>query len=300
MDDARPLRATAPLVMGLAGDGFLRWALVDLGAVVEEARDRLDLSPIAAAALGRAEAAAILLLRLAVKNPSRLVLEIVGDGPLRSVLAEVDAAGNLRGTVGEARVDLPAGPGGKLAVGAAVGKGRLRVTRESAGDVRYSSQVELVSGEIGLDVAHFLEQSEQTPSAVLVGVLTRPTGVTAAGGMIVELMPGAPEETVARLEGNLAALPSVSRLLEEGGTGALLDAVLAGLDREIVDERTLRHTCRCSRARIHVHLARISPEDRAELRAGDDVLEAACVFCGNRYRFTDDDLAGAGESPLPS
>lgn len=293
-DDARPLLATAPLTLGLAGDGFLRWALVDLGAIVEEARERLDLSPLAAAALGRAEAAAVLLLWLSLKTPSRLLLEIVGDGPLRSVLAEVDADGHLRGTVGNRRVDLPADPGGKLAVGAAVGKGLLRVTREGSGDVRYSSQVELVSGEIGLDVAHYLEQSEQTASAVLVGVLTRPTGVTAAGGMIIEALPGAPDETVAQLEANLASLPSMSRLLEQGGTTAVLDAVLAGFDRQDLGQRTIRHTCRCSRERIAFHLAQLTPEDRAELQADDEHLEASCSFCGNRYRFTEWELMAGG------
>jgi molecular chaperone Hsp33 len=291
MDDERPLTATGPLEFGIAADGFVRWALVDLGAIVEEARERLDLSPIAAAALGRAEAAAVLLLRLAVKAPTRLLLEIVGDGPLRSVLAEVDADGQLRGTVGHPRVDLPAGPGGKLAVGAAVGKGLLRVTRESVGDVRYSSQVELVSGEIGLDVAHYLEQSEQTSSAVLVGVLTKPHGVAAAGGMIVEALPGAPDETLSRLEANLTGVSGISHLLEAGGTAAVREVVLAGLAPEIVDRRELRHACRCNRERIHIHLAQLTPEDRAELRAEDDHLEAACVFCGNRYRFVESEWA---------
>lgn len=292
MDDIRPLTATGPLEFGIAADGFVRWALVDLGEIVEEARDRLDLSPIAAAALGRAEAAALLLLRLAVKSPTRLMLEIVGDGPLRSVFAEVDVEGQLRGTVGNPRVDLPSGPGGKLAVGPAIGKGLLRVTRESVDDVRYSSQVELVSGEIGLDVAHYLEQSEQTSSAVLVGVLTKPHGVAAAGGMIVEALPGAPDETLARLEANLAGLPGISLLLEQGGTSAVREAVLAGLAPELVDRRTLHHACRCNRERIRIHLAQLTPEDRAELRAADDHLEAGCVFCGNRFRFGERELVG--------
>ncbi|HEX6199236.1 MAG TPA: Hsp33 family molecular chaperone HslO [Thermoanaerobaculia bacterium] len=281
--------AEGALEMGLAGGGWLRYGVADLGEVVEEARVRLDLSPIAAVALGRSMAAAALLLRLAEKTPSRLVLEVRGSGPLRSVLAETDEAGHLRGTVGNPRVDLPHGEGGKLAVGAAVGAGTLRVVRELAGG-SYASQVELVSGEIGLDVAHFLRQSEQTRSAVLLGVLTRPEGVAGAGGLIVELLPGAPEEVISTLEGNLARVAGVSRLLEEGGREQVLDAVLAGLDRETVERRPLLHRCRCSRERLGRHLTAVPDEDVAELLTDEGVVEAECVFCGARYVYAPDEL----------
>src|SRR4051812_20393262 len=202
------------LQLGMAGEGALRWAVADVTEVVEEARGRLDLSPVAAAALGRCLAGAALLLRLATKTPTRLVLEIRGDGPLGRVIAEADQEGNLRGMVGDPHVDVPPTPAGKLAVGRAVGKGMLRVLREHEGGGSYHSQVELVSGEIGEDVAHYLKQSEQSRSAVLLGVLAKPFGVAAAGGMIVEVLPGAPEETIARLEQNIAGIPGVSHLVE--------------------------------------------------------------------------------------
>lgn len=281
--------AEGSLEVGLAGGGWLRYGVADLGEVVEEARLRLDLSPIAAAALGRAMSAAVLLLRLAEKTPSRLVLEIRGSGPLGSVLAEADEAGNLRGMVGNPRVDLPHGEGGKLAVGAALGAGSLRVVRELQGG-SYASQVELVSGEIGLDVAHFLRQSEQTRSAVLLGVLTRPEGVAGAGGLIVEVLPGAPEEVLAALERNLAGIPGVSRLLEEGGRDQVLEAVLAGLDREAVDRRRLLHRCRCSRERLRRHLVMVPEDDLAEMVTDVGVVDAECVFCGARYVFPPDEL----------
>jgi molecular chaperone Hsp33 len=281
--------AEGALELGLAGGGWLRYGVVDLGEVVEEARLRLDLSPIAAAALGRAMSAAALLLRLAEKTPSRLVLEVRGDGPLGSVLAETDEAGHVRGMVGNPHVDLPHGEDGKLAVGAAVGSGTLRVVRELPGG-SYSSQVELVSGEIGLDVAHFLRQSEQTRSAVLLGVLTRPEGVAGAGGLIVELLPGAPEEVLTALERNLAGVGGVSRLLEAGGGEQVLEAVLAGLSREVVERRRLLHRCRCSRERLRRHLVMVSEEDLAEMSTDEGTVEGECVFCGARYLFTPDDL----------
>jgi len=285
------IEAPGRLQLGMAGNGALRWAVADVTEVVEEARGRLDLSPIAAAALGRCLAGAALLLRLAAKTPTRLVLEIRGDGPLGRVIAEADPEGNLRGMVGDPHVDLPATPAGKLAVGRAVGKGLLRVLREHAGGGSYHSQVELVSGEIGEDVAHYLEQSEQSRSAVLLGVLAKPFGVAAAGGMIVEVLPGAPEEVVTRLEENLAGLPGISHLVEAGGSEQVIENLLAGFEREVRETRPLRYRCRCSRERLLHHLVLLPEDDREHLRTADGTIEADCVFCGSRYVYAPEELA---------
>lgn len=289
--------AVAPerrLQLGMAGRGALRWVAVDVTDIVREVRDRLDLTPVAAAALGRAVAGASMLLRLATKTPSRLVLDIRGDGPLRQVLVEVDEDGNIRGTVGDPRVVVPDLPNAKLAVGTAVGAGQLRVLREFGDGGSYHSHVNLVTGEIGDDLAHYLAQSEQSRSAVLVGVLGRKSGVAAAGGVIVEVLPDAPEAVVTRLEGNLAAMAGVSWLLEEGGVERVLDAALAGLDRELKETGPLRYRCRCSRERLQRHLVLLPAEDRDYLAEEDGAIGADCVFCGNHYRFTPEELA-----PLP-
>lgn len=279
------------LELGLAGGGSLRWAVVDLTAVVQEARDRRDLGPVATAALGRSMAGAALLLRLATKTPSRLVMEVRGDGPILRVLAEADQQGNLRGLVGDERVDVPHYENMKLAVGRAVGKGFLRVLREFEGGGAYHSQVALVSGEIGDDVAHYLEQSEQTRSAVLLGVLGKPTGVAAAGGMIVEVLPGAAEDVIGCLESNIGGIRGISELLEEGGTPHVVETVLAGLDREVKEITPMQYRCRCSRERLLQHLVLLSEEDREYLRREDGTIDADCVFCGTHYLFTADDLA---------
>lgn len=278
------------LELGLAGDGALRWGLADLTAVVQEARDRRDLGPVATAALGRSMAGAALLLRLATKTPSRLMLEVRGDGPILRVLAEADKEGNLRGLVGDERVDVPHYDNGKLAVGRAVGKGFLRVLRELEGGGGYHSQVELVSGEIGDDVAHYLAQSEQTRSAVLLGVLGKPSGVAAAGGMIVEVLPGAKDAMIDRLESNIAGIRGISELLEQGGTAHVVETVLAGLDREVKEVSALRYRCRCSRERLLQHLVMLTEEDREYLRREDGTIDADCVFCGTHYLFTAEDL----------
>jgi molecular chaperone Hsp33 len=217
------------------------------------------------------------------------VLELTGDGPIRRVVAEADERGNLRGMVGDPRVDVPHYENGKLAVGTAVGQGFLRVLREHPGG-SYRSQVELVSGEVGDDVAHYLVQSEQTRSAVLLGVLGRPSGVAAAGGLIVEVLPGAGEAAIGHLEENLAGIRGVSWLMEEGGVDHVLDTVLAGFDREVHEERELSYRCRCSRDRLRRHLEMMSDEDRHYLREDRDELEAECAFCGTTYRFAAEEI----------
>jgi molecular chaperone Hsp33 len=285
-----PITTQGTLELGMAGNGALRWAVADITDVMEEVRDRFDLWPVPAAALGRCLAGAALLQRLSTKTPSRLMLEVRGDGPILRVLAEADDEGNLRGLVGDGRVQVPDWPGGKLGVGRAVGKGYLRVLREYERGNSYHSQVELVSGEIGEDVAYYLAQSEQTKSAVLLGVLGKPSGVAAAGGMVVEVLPGAPEETVARLESNIAAIRGVSHLLEEGGAEHVVEQVLAGFDRDVKEVRPLRYRCRCSRERLLNHLTLLPAEDRDYLRADDGAIEADCAFCGTRYRYTPEDL----------
>lgn len=276
--------ARGGLALGTAAGGRLRWGVADLSSVVEATRSRLDVSPVAAGALGRVLAGAALLLRLAPRTPSRLLLEVQGDGPLGQVLAEADDRDGLRGTVARPKVDVPQAPDGRIAIGQAVGnKGTLRVRREYAGG-SYHSEVELVSGEIAKDLAHYLQQSEQTQSAVLLGVLARPQGVAAAGGMIVEVL-GADEEVLATLERNLATVGSFSRLLAEGGAEGVVAQVLAGLAPEVEERRELTYRCRCSRARLQRFLAALAAADDEALFDREETVSAECAFCGARYSF---------------
>ncbi|HVS02813.1 MAG TPA: Hsp33 family molecular chaperone HslO [Thermoanaerobaculia bacterium] len=293
MRDADEVVLTSPegrLEFGMAAAGDLRWVATDVTGPARFIRRRLDLSPVAVAALGRCLAGAAMLLRLAQKTPTRLILEVRGDGPLRKVMGEADQEGNLRGLVGEPRVDVDPYSGGKLAVGRALGSGTLHVLREYERGGRYHSQVRLVSGEIGQDLAHFLDQSEQVRSAVLVGVLTRPQRVAAAGGLIVEVLPGAREESVRRLEQNIAASAEVSRTLESGGLAGLEETVLAGLDPQLRQSQGVRYHCRCSRERFLGHLQGLSAEQLEELGLEEEMAIAECAFCGAAYQFQTSEL----------
>lgn len=281
---------TGTLIMGGAGSGFLRWGAVEITRVLESVRARLDLSPVASAALGRSLAGAALLLRLSNKAPTRLMIRVAGDGPLGEVIAEADAEGNLRGQVGSPQLELPPTPEGKLDVGRAVGKGSLVVERLVRGK-HQKSVVELVTGEIGDDLAHFLAQSEQTHSAVMVGVLAKSFGVAAAGGFIGEILPGAPEELVDQFAKNISRLTGVSRLLELDGIDSVVASALEGIDHVAIEPRPLRFHCRCSRERLLARLGTLPENELEHLAGGEPVIEAICRFCGTVYQLSRQELA---------
>ena len=284
MKESHPI-AQGKLELGLASFGAFRWVAVDITDVLAEARDRFDLWPVPTTALGHCLAGAALLQRLATKTPSRLMLELRGDGPILRVLAEADEEGNLRGMVGDPKVETG------LGVGKAVGHGFLRVMRAfDDGRPNYQSQVGMTKGEIALDLAHYLEQSEQTHSAVLLGVLNRPDGlVTAAGGMVIEALPGTPDEEIEHLEANLAVFPGISEVLESEGIDGVIARVLDGFDSEVVETRPLRYRCRCSRERFLRQMTRLPGRDRDYLRE-EPVIKVECHFCGAHYEYTPEEL----------
>ncbi|MFQ5526502.1 MAG: Hsp33 family molecular chaperone HslO [Thermoanaerobaculia bacterium] len=278
--------------IGLAGRGTFRWVAADLALALEEARRRLDLAPLPSVALGRALVGAVLLQRLSLKVPARLILEVAGDGPLGSLRAEAEYTGRIRGTVANPRL---AGESDGFRIASAIGNGSLNVTRET-GRKRYSSKVNLVSGELGDDLTHYLEQSEQIRSAVLLGVLPVPTGIGAAGGLIVEALPGTEEGALAQLESNLRALEGISTYLRDGGVARLIAATFEGLDVEHLEHYDLEYYCGCDRRRLLGHLRALGPEDLNELADDDGFCEAVCSFCGNRYRYEPGELSGAPAS----
>ncbi len=275
------------LQLGVAAQGNLRWAVADVAGPLEAIRRTLDLSPIAAVALGRSLAAAALVLRFTTKEPGRLVLEVLGDGELGKIVAEADGEGRLRGRVGQPHVATP--EDGSLAIAWAVGKGTLRVTQERPRG-RYSSQVELVSGEIGKDLVHFLHQSQQIRSAALLSVLPRPAGVGAAGGLLVEAFPGVAESALERLESNIAAIEGVGQNLAEGGLEGLRDAVLAGFDRDDLEAHELRFSCTCRRDTLQAQIQGLGAEELDSMVNEQGKILAECAFCATCYEIDREEL----------
>ncbi|WP_457637081.1 Hsp33 family molecular chaperone HslO [Oceanithermus sp.] len=289
------------LMRGLAADGQLRVLAAETTDVVEEARRRHRLSATATAALGRGLTAAALLAFLLVKNPrERITLIVDGDGPLGGIVAEAGVDGKLRGYVRNPAAEAELRDDGKLNVAALIGKGELRVLRVLADGEQFDSSVPLVSGEIAEDVAYYLWQSEQIPSAVMLGVLVEPGGeVRAAGGVVVQVMPGAAEDVLKRLEENIARASGITGLLAEKGLRGAVEELMEGLDLQWTDLKALGYEdsaiplsfeCRCSREKALDTLSFFTPEEREEMIRQNGGAEVVCHWCGEVYRFSPDEL----------
>jgi len=289
------------ILRGLAGGGDLRVVAAETTDVVEEARRRHGLSPTATAALGRAMTGALLLAQLLLKTPKeRITLRVEGTGPLGGIVVEADPQGNVRGYVKNPKAEVPLREDGKLNVGKLVGAGVLRVDRSLPNGEVYTSTVPLVSGEIAEDLAHYLWQSEQIPSAVLLGVRVKGEGeVEVAGGVAVQVLPGAGEEVLGRLEANLKDLPGLTPLLRERGLEGALEVLLAGLGFARTDLRALGYPlneipacfrCRCNRERALEALVFFTPEEREEMIVKDGGAEVVCHWCGEVYRFSPEEV----------
>jgi len=198
----------------------------------------------------------------------------------------------VKGYVAQPHVHLPLRPDGKLDVGRAVGKGMLYISKDLGLKEPYTGSVPLVSGEIAEDLTHYYAISEQTPSVVALGVLVdKDNSVKGAGGFLVQLMPGATEDLIARLEQNLAGLPAVSHYFGEGHTPEeLLGLVLKGLDYQILAHQPLMFACDCSKTKLEEILVSLGEEELQSLGEEQGGAEVRCHYCNEAYRFTKEDL----------
>lgn len=277
------------LIRATAAGGGIRAVGVITTRLTEEARQKHQLSYVATAALGRSMASG-LLLASSMKTPeSRVNIRIKGNGPLGGLLVDAGLNGTVRGYVEYPDVELPPNAKGKLDVGGAVGKeGYLYVVRDVGYGYPYSSTVELVSGEIGDDVAHYLASSEQTPSALVVGVFVGSSGVTAAGGILIQVLPkAAQDETlVEKLASRVEALSGFTPLLQAGKSlGEIFTELLGDMDLNIFPEtQMLRFHCGCSFDRAIGALQILGVEELQDMIQKDGGAEATCHFCNTVYQ----------------
>jgi molecular chaperone Hsp33 len=279
------------LVKATAAEKTIRAFAAVTTQLVEEARQRHRTAPTASAALGRTLTAGLLLSSM-LKEDEALSLQFIGNGPLRGIFVDANAQGEVRGFVYHPRAHLPT-RGGKLDVGGVVGAGTLTVIRAQPWSKEpYRSITPLVSGEIGADVAHYLLNSEQVPSAVSLGVFVQPDeSVTAAGGFIVQLMPGSSEETISQLEANVARAKPVSQLVREGATPQeILSHVLDGFGATAVGEMPVRFSCRCSRERVLGTLVAMGQQEMQTLLEEEGQAVVTCEFCGEQYVIVRDEI----------
>lgn len=280
------------IIRATAADGFVKMAVISARASVERARQIHGLSPTACAALGRTLCAASLLGQAMKEEAAGLTIRINGGGPIGSVVAVSDSDGNVRGYVDAPRCELPLRADGKLDVGGAVGRdGMLTVSRDLGLREPYIGSVALVSGEIAEDMTAYLLESEQVPSACALGVLVdTDRTIRAAGGFLVQLMPGADASLIDRLEENIFLMDQLTTVLDQDGERALFEQVLRGFDWHEVGAYPVAYRCPCTRERVERALTVIEPEELGEIAAEGKDVSVSCQFCDRVYVFTPREL----------
>ncbi|OAB33582.1 molecular chaperone Hsp33 [Paenibacillus macquariensis subsp. defensor] len=273
------------LIRGTAMNGHVRALLVRTTSLVEELRQRHDTWPTATAAMGRTLTAAAMMGAM-LKGKEKLNIQIKGDGPIGQVVAEANANGEISGYVANPHVHLPSNSLGKLDVAGAVGRsGFVNVTKDQGLKDVYTGSSPIISGEIAEDMTYYFAVSEQTPSAVGLGVLVGTENeVLEAGGFIIQLLPGLSDDEINAIEHAVSGLPPITTLMDQGMD---LEEMLHRLlpDAVVLDEMDLRFQCQCSKERVENTLISLGQTDLEEIIEEDGKAEVVCHFCNEKYSF---------------
>lgn len=275
------------LLRGISENGGIVFYGVDSTDIVREMERVHKTSAVTTAALGRLLTAAAMMGAMLKSRTDSMTLQIKGGGPAGRLMAVVDGDGHLKGYVQNPVVELPPREDAHLDVGGAVGHdGTLDVIRDLGLREPYIGQVPLVSGEIAEDVTRYFAISEQTPTVCALGVLVNEDlSVRCAGGFIVQLLPGALESEIVQLEKNIAAMPSVTSMMEQGKTVKdMLDMALDTFAPEVLDTSFVEYRCDCSEERVRRMLKSLGKKEVENLRNEDPVAEVHCQFCDKTYR----------------
>ena len=283
-----------------AADGAIRAFAVTSKNTVETARSLHNTSPVATAALGRLLSAAAMMGIMLKGEKDLLTLQIRGDGPLQGIVVSADSEANVKGYVFNPYVEVPDKYEGKLDVSKAIGNGNISVIKDIGLKEPYCGQIELVSGEIAEDLTYYFAKSEQTPSAVGLGVLIdRDTTVMASGGFIIQLMPDADDEIAEKLEEKINRTPYVTTLLDMGYTPEdILKLILGDFNLEINEKKEMRFYCNCSRSRVEKALISLGKDELTKIIEEDKKAQLHCHFCNKEYNFNEDELREILKSAL--
>ncbi len=272
------------LVKAYGFGGTVRIYAATTKHLVERAREIHDLWPTSAAALGRLLTVSVVMGAMYGKDDS-LTVRLQADGPLEGMVATTDAHGHVRGYVGNPHVFLQYNDG-KLNVGQAVGNGHIHVTKNLRVRPIFTSTSTIQTGEIGEDFAYYFTQSEQIPSAVALGVKVNPdNSVLNAGGYIVQIMPGCPDDVIETIEQRLKNLPPVTAMLEDGKSPEGIIEALTNNDQEWLQTMPLEYACDCSKATFERGLIALGEKELRTLLKEDGMIETVCHFCLTKYRF---------------
>ena len=282
------------LVRGMSMDGFVKVVAIRSTEMVQRALEIHGTTPNATAALGRSLTACSMMGNMQKVDNGSMTMQVRGGGPIGTITCVSDAEGNVRGCVTEAKVPLVEKYPGKLDVGATVGvDGTLTVIRDLQMKEPYIGSTPLVSGEIGDDVTANFAQSEQTPTACALGVLVdRDCSVKVAGGYLLQLLPGAPEETIDALERGIQRAGAVTTMLEAGLTPEdILGQVCGDLGVVFMETTEVSYKCYCSRERVTAALISLGREELTDIAGEGKTFPVECQFCDTVYRFTPEDVA---------
>ena len=282
------------IIRCITSDGAVMASAIDASDIVFTAKKLHNLSRSATAALGRLLCATSIMGNMLKQKNAIINLRVLGDGEMGAVVAVGDSSGNVRGYVENPHVETAYYNSGKINVAQAVGKnGTLSVMRDYGSGDPYIGQVELVSGEIAEDIANYYATSEQVPTVCALGVLVdKEDGeVMLAGGLLIQLLPGADEEAIEKLEQNVAQLDPVTTMLAKGMS--ILDickTALQGFEVEVLDENPVNYVCGCSREKLERYFMTMSDDDIRSMADEKGETEAVCQFCNKKYVFSKDDL----------
>lgn len=281
------------LIRCITSDGAVMATAVDTTDIVAQAEQYHKTSAVVTAALGRLLTAASMMGNMLKGKDDSLTLRIKGDGPVGAVVAVSDANGDVRGYAANPVVEIPLNEKGKLDVSGCIGKnGTLFVIKDLGMKEPYNGFVPLVTGEIAEDITAYYAESEQIPTVCALGVLVNPDlTVKQAGGFIIQLLPGADNTTISKLEDSIKQMDAVTRLMDQGMTHKdILFSALKGFDVEVLYEQDIAYKCACNRARVQKAIVSLGNEELQKMADEEDQIEVCCHFCDKKYYFTREEL----------